>query len=126
MNQELIDAHTNILHLDSTKCRIVGLKLLGKSESTGSNLKVYRFIAIVQAPTILPNMLPSDNDVASLRNMQYENIYGPDVCYKIKWKKKNKKISFEVRGQLTPHSILKWEIFEGNYYIKTEVYGNFD
>ncbi len=120
-------AYLNIFNLATEECQIVGLKLVGNSEQNQSEMPIYRFIGIIKADSNLSDICPTDNQVTQLKNARHDEISGPEISYKIKWtdKKKNRVASFEVRGQITHHNILSWEIHEGSYYLQTELYGNF-
>jgi hypothetical protein len=121
-----------IFSLTKEDCKIVGLKLLGNSMTSMSNSATYKFLGIIEADCPYSDYIPTDNFKTKMKNLRFEKISGPSVEFKLKWKVLNKsgktvKVSgFVIRGQITPHSILEWEVVDGKYYIRLELLGCYD
>lgn len=126
--KKLIRAYTNIFHLTKEDCTITGLRLLGNSERNKSDVPVYRFQAIITAKSDFENIAPSNNDLIKLQKMKFLSEFGPEIDFELAWKINRpdgttKRRSFDIRGQITPQNLIDWEIVDGIYYIKTELYG---
>jgi hypothetical protein len=130
---DILKAYINIFHLDPKQLRLNRVKFIGKSKPPRGD-SIYNFIGIITAPAPYENLIVSTNDMVKARNYVSNNLkglVGVDVVQKVAWKvkikgkDKKKRKSFDFAYQLEPQSVLEFEIVNGMYYIKANVYGLF-
>ena len=131
-----VRAFLAVFRLDPEKCKIEAVRLLG-SGYNGSGERVYRFVAIVTCPSVLPDVrdvVMDPGDFTRLRNnvrMRLKDAGGVHAKRKIAWETtdkktgKKKKKSFDFGAELSPQNVLGFEVVDGVYYIKVECYGLF-
>lgn len=126
--QEVKRVYNNIFDLTSFDCKVIGLKLIQKKKRHNGKSTYYDFWAIVKASCYeVEDINPSNNQMIQLKNERQDDVKGPEILCKIKYNdlKNNKVKSFKICGQITKDNIISWEIKDGFYYIKCELFGFF-
>ena len=128
---ELVRAYYGIFDLDSDKCEVKFVKMVGWTKNE-SNASVYKFIYIIEAPSDFGTVVPSSNEMTALRNrvMRHNrDLGGVDVVLEVKWKVdkdgKSKKKRFDFMCSLSTQSVFEFQVIDGTYTIMAEGFGIF-
>ena len=127
----MLELYKSIFSLTAKDFVLEGVKLIGGGETrTGEHS--YEFLAILSAPAPIEEYHPLRSDMVSLSNWArraLKGLAGPDLVVPVKWevmsKGKKKKKSFNFAGNLNPMTVFEFEISEGRFFIKAEMYGLF-
>jgi len=121
-------AYLNVFKLVPETCKIAYVKRKG-SEKNEAKDKVYKFDAIIEAPTDLPDTGLDKVTCKELRKEVLKNdLGGPDIGKEVKLKnkgKKSRKRKFVFTAHLSPENVDSFQIINGLYRIKMTCYGVF-
>jgi hypothetical protein len=128
------ELYQTIFDLRSDEITLVGVKRTGGGVNRADD-KTYRFTAIVSAPAPqgLGTLRMSAQTEVSLINRARRLLKkdsGPDLVFPVKWEivtkdGEKKKKTFNFASSMTPLTVFGFEVFDGRFYIKVEMYGLF-
>ncbi len=121
--------YKSIFELTGKDFKIEGVRRVG-GNFTQRGKRVFKFIAILSAPAPIDNLIVDSFSMTEMINKfrrSGKRLAGPDLLFPISWTVKNssRKKHFNFSSSLNPMTVFSFEVFEGRYYIKIEMYGAF-
>jgi hypothetical protein len=126
--EDLLRAYLSIGELVPETCKVEKVRRTADSTNESGD-RVYGFVAVIAAPTTLPDLKADENTMTRVQSHARKNMEvmgGPDIKHRVVWDKKDgKKGKFDISAHIIPDNIMGIEVEDGILRVTCKAYGAF-